>query len=176
MFKGKRIVFTSVCIAAFITMIISGILIQIKPEIELSHRIFEFLSSKGQFIGLAFILFTLKFKPIVKDKILITGVIIGIISIVMKLLHLQWSELVLILSVAIVIFGTILRFVKIEKKTILDYLKIVWFPIFLLGIVFKIMHLSGARVLLMISSFLVWLLIINYIYIFENKKSISRNN
>ena len=170
MLKEKKVIWTSVSMLVFVVWAFCGLLTFLDLETALVYSLFDSLTIIGLFIGLGFILMTFKYKEIITNRIVLTGIITGIIAIIMKIMHYSWTELVLILSVLILISGALYRLFKKKKREVLDVLKVVWFIAFAIGTILKLNHYPGAYKTLIFSSFILWLIIVNFTYIFENKK------
>lgn len=175
MHKEKRIIWTSISISAFVVFIFAGLMTELNTKNEFFYSLFDLMWTLGQLAGFSFILVTLRYKELVTNKLILTGLISGITAIMLKLMHLPWNDYALMISAIILIVGAVSRLIKKERKETLNYLKVAWFAFFLMGMVFKLNHYPGANKTLIVSLFILWIIIINYTYIFENNKTGANN-
>jgi hypothetical protein len=166
----KKLFWTSVSTVAFLALLLSSLFILFNQHTDLVVKTYDILLSLGQLIGLACILATIKYKELVKHRLLMAGLALLIIAVVMKLLHLQYTVITLFSGTIISIIAVLLRLLKKEKREFLSIIKSIWFIVIVLGAVFKLNHYPGANKLLMVASFLIWIIIISYAYQFENKQ------
>lgn len=169
MFKGKRIILTSICVLAFFIFVISGIIAILKPEIDLANRLFNLLYTIGQLLGLGFIFVSIKLKDILQNVFLKLGFVVGIVGILLLIMYLPWHTIILPIGVLLVIIGSIKVFIGKESKEALDYIRIIWLPCFLIAAVFKLYHYPGGELMLISSSVILWLAVVNYAFKYENK-------
>ncbi|WP_289056020.1 hypothetical protein [Carboxylicivirga marina] len=171
MHKGKRIVWTSISVLAFAIFIFSFLMTEFNSKNEFYYSLFNLMWTSGQLAGFSVILATLKYKDFITNKIILTGLISGITAIILKFMHLPWNDYALMISALILIIGVISRLIKKQRKESLNYLKVAWFVIFLIGIVFKMNHYPGVNKILIVSLFILWAIIIIQAYRFENNKT-----
>ncbi|WP_430937320.1 hypothetical protein [Saccharicrinis sp. 156] len=171
MLKDKKVSWTTISILGFAVWIFCGLLILFNAENELVYSLFDIIGTIGQLVGLGYILTNLKYRELLTDPIFMTGFSVGIIAIIMKIMHYQWNDFALMLSVVVLISGSLIRLAKKDRKEILNFLKVGWFISFSIGGVLKLNHYPGAYKTLAVSSFILWTIIVNYTYKLENRKN-----
>lgn len=135
----------------------------------IAYKFWDFLFNIGQLVGLSWILVTLKYKEVLNHKFILLALVVGIFAFV-DFFPYPYSKCLLMVSAAVLIVGSIRRFLTKEEKEVLSFLKLTWFVILVLGIVLDLNHYPGATEMLVASSFVLWIIAISYIYQLENEK------
>jgi len=165
----KYPILTAISIAAYALFIISGAMVMLNTDVPYFNYAFKTLGTIGQLTGLAIILSTLQYKKLVRNKLIISGLALGSTAILFKLVHWQGSIVLLLLSAVFLIAAAIQRLIRKQSKTLIHYLKVIWFTLFIAGAVLKLNHYPGAYETLLTASLVLWLVIINYCYHFNKK-------
>ncbi|WP_075590369.1 hypothetical protein [Labilibacter marinus] len=129
-------------------------------------NIFTVLYIILQLLGLAFLIMTTKIKDNHKRNLVRLGdlfVIVGAGIIIFKLPVILGYSL-MAGGLMVILIDQLIRLKAIKNDLLIERLKIAWYIFFWTSVLFKGLHLQGARNLLFISIIVLWLAITRYIF------------
>jgi hypothetical protein len=168
MSQARKLALTSLASFAFISLIAFEFIRLFYPDNLVFLSALNSLMILGHLIGLVCINTTVKLNTLMKNRLNTIGAIAFLVGVIMIITHI--SAYLLAISTIYIITISIYQFTKYSSRPLLSYLKLIWFILFLIGIVFKLNHFPGAFRILFGASVVIWLIIINYCYHFANKR------
>ncbi|TRX63277.1 hypothetical protein [Carboxylicivirga sp. M1479] len=164
--SSKRILaYTSL----FLIVIYSGIGVYLRTvgsDSVFIHKFFNVLYIALQLLGIAFLIMTTKLKENHKRKLVWLGDLLIIAGAGVLVMHLPTILAYALISVGLImiLIDQLIR-LKITKNDLLvERLKIVWYIFFWTSVIFKGLHLAGARNLLFISVIVLWIAITRHVF------------
>ncbi len=129
-------------------------------------KMFDGLYTLLQLLGIAFLLLTTSIKENHKRKIVRLGDVFIIVGAGIMILHLPTIFGYTLISVGLlaILIDQIIRLKYIRKDLLVEKLKITWYIFFWTGVIFRGLHLPGARILLFVSVIVLWVAISGHIF------------
>ncbi len=132
----------------------------------INQKLFDGIYVTLQLLGIAFLLLTTKIKENHKRILVRLGDILIIAGAGIMILHLPASVgfLLILFGLIMILIDQIVRLKTMKTNLFVEIMKIIWYLFFWTGVIFKGLHLPGARVLLFVSVVIVWVAISGYIF------------
>ncbi|WP_068472482.1 hypothetical protein [Saccharicrinis aurantiacus] len=156
-------------ISLFVLVIYTGIGIYIRTvgsDSVVIHKLFNGLYIVLQLLGIAFLMLTTKIKENQKRKLVRLGDLLILVGVGILVLHLPTIIGYTLVSVGLIVIliDQLIRLKTIKTDLFVERMKIAWYLFFWTSVIFKGLHLSGARNLLFISVIVLWVAITGHIF------------
>ncbi|WP_439185099.1 hypothetical protein [Carboxylicivirga taeanensis] len=170
MSKSRKLVLTPIATLALLALIIFELLLFFNQGNKMTFQTLNLLVILGHLIGLACLYSTTQLKQLLSNRLIMAGIIGMGIGMIMKIMHLPFGAYTLLIAAIYLIGASIYYFTRYSSKNTANYLKIIWLPLFLMAIIFKMNHFPGAHKILFTASVVIWLIVIHYCYSGMNKR------